>query len=165
MMMPKWDIELRVICDLACQSVTCRQHNSWSFLSISGCRGGGVTHHSIISYQERLYGYLEQLALQRSTSAAATLPGGQRAASRDAEDPGSLFRQAPRQGMGDNPLLDEVGRFAGMFPHHPWPILGSIDSKAEQCCSRPSAIVSVADMYAADLFWDHSNGTGHIVYC
>ena len=77
------------------------------------CRGGGVTHHSILSYQERLYGYLEQLALQRSTSAAATLPSGQRAASRDAEDPASLFRQAPSRGAGDNPLLEEVGRFAG----------------------------------------------------
>ena len=72
-----------------------------------------MTHHSIISYQERLYGYLEQLALQRPTSAAATLPGGQRAAARNAEDPASLFRQAPSRGAGENPLLDEVGRFAG----------------------------------------------------
>lgn len=77
------------------------------------CRGGGVTHHSILSYQERLYRYLEQLALQSTSTAAATLPSGQRATSREAEDAASLFRQAPRQGCGDNPLLDEVGRFAG----------------------------------------------------
>jgi len=82
-------------------------------LSLRGlcCRGGGVTHHSILSYQERLYGYLEQLALQQ-TAAAATLPSGQRAASREAEDPASLFRQAPSP-RAENPLLDEFGRFAG----------------------------------------------------
>ena len=74
-----------------------------------------MTHHSIMSYQERLYGYLEQLAMQASTSAAATLPGGQRAASREAEDPASLFRQAPQPSVGENPLLDEMGRFAGRF--------------------------------------------------
>ena len=68
-----------------------------------------------MSYQERLYGYLEQLALQASTSAAATLPSGQRAASREAEDPASLFRQVPRPSVGENPLLDEMGRFAGIF--------------------------------------------------
>lgn len=97
-----------------------------------------MTHHSILSYQERLYGYLEQLALQRSTSAAATLPGGQRAASRDGEDPASLFRQAPSPGAGDNPLLDEVGRFAGKFellsPAYP----GFMGTKTEERCSTPS---------------------------
>ena len=73
-----------------------------------------MTHHSIMSYQERLYGYLEQLALQATTSAAATLPGGQRPVTSEAEDPASLFRQAPGlQGSRENILLDEVGRFAG----------------------------------------------------
>ena len=85
-------------------------------LSLRGmcCRGGGVTHHSILSYQERLYGYLEQLALQQ-TAAAATLLSGQQAAPRDAEDSASLFRQAPSL-RAENPLLDEFGRFAGAQP-------------------------------------------------
>ncbi len=101
------------------------------------CRGGGVTHHSILSYQERLYGYLEQLALQRSTSTAANLPGGQRAASRGEEDPASLFRQAPSHGAGDNPLLDEVGRFAG---RHYSLVPGLFWYYAQQLerCTRPS---------------------------
>ena len=79
-----------------------------------------MTHHSIMSYQERLYGYLEQLALQATTSAAATLPGGQRPVTSEAEDPASLFRQAPGlRGSRENILLDEVGRFAGTYPTPP----------------------------------------------
>ncbi len=74
------------------------------------CRGGGVTHHSIKSYQEKLVTYLDQLALQ---------PRPLGSAPRDSppvnpEDPCSLFRLSPAtDDSGGHAVLDELGRSAG----------------------------------------------------
>lgn len=74
-------------------------------------RGGGVTHHSIKSYQEKLVTYLEQLTLQPrplgSAAAREALPV-------DPADPCSLFRLSPAtDDSGGHAVLDELGRSAG----------------------------------------------------
>ncbi|KAK9918723.1 hypothetical protein WJX75_006273 [Coccomyxa subellipsoidea] len=81
-----------------------------TFFASNG-RGGGVTHHSIKSYQEKLVTYLEQLTLQPrplgSAAAREALPV-------DPADPCSLFRLSPAtDDSGGHAVLDEVGRSAG----------------------------------------------------
>ncbi len=79
------------------------------------CRGGGVTHHSILSYQEKLASSLEHMAVQPrlpgSTSTARDTPP------LDPEDPCSLFRLSPTTDDGHgHAVLDELGRSAGAVP-------------------------------------------------
>ena len=79
------------------------------------CRGGGVTHHSILSYQEKLASSLEHMAVQPrlpgSTSTAQDTPP------LDPEDPCSLFRLSPTTDDGHgHAVLDELGRSAGAVP-------------------------------------------------
>lgn len=73
-------------------------------------RGGGVTHHSIMSYQEKLATYLEQLALQpRAPGAEAA----QEPPPVDPEDPCSLFRLSTTTNARGHAVLEELGRSAG----------------------------------------------------
>ena len=65
-----------------------------------------MTHHSILSYQERLASYLQQLAVARP------------APDHDPADPSTLFRLSPGTDTGGigthHELLENVGRLAGV---------------------------------------------------
>lgn len=78
-----------------------------------------MTHHSILSYQERLAAHLEQLALAPRSPPGANPGSGAGAAAAapalDASDPASLFRLAPGTdaGASHHELLQGIGRMAG----------------------------------------------------
>lgn len=76
-------------------------------------RGGGVTHHSIMSYQERLQGYLEQLAMQPASPCGS--PRDKAEPQMDPNNPESLFRLLPATDTASHDLLlGGVGRLAGV---------------------------------------------------
>ncbi|BDA46815.1 hypothetical protein COCOBI_09-2680 [Coccomyxa sp. Obi] len=101
--------------DYAYAQEVAKQLNSSRILQTffaSNGRGGGVTHHSILSYQEKLASFLEQMAIQPrlpgSTAAAQDAPP------LDPEDPCSLFKLSPTTDDGHgHAVLDELGRSAG----------------------------------------------------
>lgn len=73
-------------------------------------RGGGATHHSLMSYQERLAAYLSSLGLRSSLSASAAAPS-----TAHAPDPAALFALRRGRPPGDihQELAGHVGRAAG----------------------------------------------------
>ena len=73
-------------------------------------RGGGATHHSLMSYQERLAAYLTSLGLHSSLSASAAAPSAAHP-----PDPAALFalRRGPPPGDIHHELAGHVGRAAG----------------------------------------------------
>jgi hypothetical protein len=81
-----------------------------------------VTHHSILSYQERLASYLEQLAVQPQHPLSAAVPA---TPVLDSADPASLFRLAPGTDAGagastHRELLEGLGRAVGALTLAAW---------------------------------------------
>lgn len=102
-----------------------------------------MTHHSILSYQERLAAYLEQLALAPRSTPGASLGSGAGAGARappspDASDPASLFRLAPGTDAGGShrELLQGLGRMAGGRPCLFWiqVLMTRHDARPSRCC-------------------------------
>ena len=90
---------------------------SWTDLLLACCRGAGVTHHSIMSYQERLISYMSTLARAPPTSQLARVSLHQEAASANMTSlfsptaPGSDHRSAGP--ALDLAALDTMGRALG----------------------------------------------------